>query len=60
MPHLVTFLKKISLCAMLGALLGLVSLPPMAQAANPLEMNFGLFGPRYDGALPPKNSSEAM
>ena len=26
MPHLVTFLKKISLCAMFGALLGLVSL----------------------------------
>jgi hypothetical protein len=57
MPHLVTFLKKISLCAMLGVLLGLVSLPPMAQAANPLEMNFGLFGPRYDGVLPPCESA---
>ena len=24
-----------------------------AQAANPLELNFWLSGPRYDGALPP-------
>jgi hypothetical protein len=30
-----------------------MALPPTAQAANPLEMNFGLSGPRYDGALPP-------
>lgn len=26
---------------------------PPAQAANPLELNFYLSGPRYDGALPP-------
>ena len=52
MSHLVTILKKISLCAMLGALLGMGSLVPAAQAANPLEMNFWLSGPRYDGLLP--------
>lgn len=26
---------------------------PMAHAANPLEMQYGLSGPRYDGVLPP-------
>ncbi len=50
-------LKKASLCAALGALLGVLSLPPTAQAANPLEMNFWLSGPRYDGALPPCESA---
>ncbi|ABE41261.1 hypothetical protein [Rhodopseudomonas pseudopalustris] len=34
------------------ALLGLFALAPAAQAANPLEMNFWLSGPRYDGNLP--------
>ena len=36
--------------------LGLVALAllvssPAAQAANPLELNFGLFGPKYDGRV---------
>ena len=37
----------------LGALLALTVLTPEVHAANPLEMNFGLFGPRYDGVVPP-------
>ena len=45
------FLKSSS--AALVALLGLIALAPTAQAANPLEMNFWLSGPRYDGNLPP-------
>ncbi|MCO5130449.1 MAG: hypothetical protein M9932_07770 [Xanthobacteraceae bacterium] len=43
--------------AVLGALLGVMALSPAANAANPLEMNFGLFGPRYDGVLPPCESA---
>jgi hypothetical protein len=39
--------------AVLGALLGVMALSPAANAASLLEMNFGLFGPRYDGAVPP-------
>lgn len=38
--------------AALVALLGVLALAPAAQAANPLEMNFWLSGPRYDGNLP--------
>ncbi|WP_022720718.1 hypothetical protein [Rhodopseudomonas sp. B29] len=34
------------------AVLGLLALAPGAQAANPLELNFWLSGPRYDGNLP--------
>ena len=48
-----TFLKTLGLVAALavavsGALL-VSGLP--AHAANPLELNFGLFGPRYDGRV---------
>lgn len=28
-----------------------LALGPAAQAANPLELNFGLFGPKYDGRV---------
>jgi hypothetical protein len=31
-----------------------------AQAANPLEMNFWLSGPRYDGVLPPCDTRDAL
>jgi hypothetical protein len=46
-----TSLKKPGLGAALGVLLGLFAAGQAAQAANPLELNFGLFGPRYDGRL---------
>ncbi len=46
-------LRKWGVGALAGAALALTALAPAANAANPLEMNFGLFGPRYDGALPP-------
>jgi len=45
-------LKKLSLCTAMAALMGLSSLGP-AQAANPLELNFWLSGPRYDGRVAP-------
>ena len=34
-----------------GALLALISLDRPALAANPAELNFGLFGPNYDGRV---------
>ena len=33
------------------AALALLISSPAAQAANPLELNFGLFGPKYDGRV---------
>ena len=35
----------------LAATLALLASGQAAQAANPLELNFGLFGPRYDGRV---------
>jgi hypothetical protein len=43
--------KKSGLSAALGILLGLLASVPAAQAANPLELNFWLSGPRYDGRV---------
>jgi hypothetical protein len=40
-------------CLVAGALLGLLAFGPSAKAANPLELNFGLFGPKYDGLVKP-------
>jgi len=37
----------------LAAALALLVLGAPAQAANPLELNFGLFGPSYDGRVAP-------
>ena len=45
-------IKKLGLAA-LGALFGALVLGSPAQAANPAELNFGLFGPKYDGRLKP-------
>ena len=36
---------------MLFAAFGVISAPGSAQAANPLELNFWLSGPRYDGQM---------
>ena len=43
---------KSGLAALFGALLGFLAFGE-AQAANPLELNFWLSGPRYDGNLKP-------
>ena len=37
--------------APMTAALALLISSPAAQAANPLELNFGLFGPKYDGRV---------
>jgi hypothetical protein len=43
--------KRLALGGAAGIWLGLSALAPTAQAANLLELNFGLFGPSYDGRV---------
>lgn len=50
-------LKRIGLGAALGALFGLLAFGQAAEAANPLELTFGLFGPKYDGRVAPCESA---
>jgi hypothetical protein len=51
MLDLFASLKKPGLGAALGVAFGLLACGPAAQAANPLELNFWLSGPRYDGRV---------
>jgi hypothetical protein len=51
MRDLFTSLQRRSLGAALGALFGLLAFGQAAEAANPLELNFWLSGPRYDGRV---------
>jgi hypothetical protein len=44
-------LKRSSLGAAVGVVLGLFALGQAAEAANPLELEFWLSGPRYDGRV---------
>jgi hypothetical protein len=44
-------LKNLGLGAIVGVALGALAFGHAAEAANPLELNFGLFGPRYDGRV---------
>ena len=53
MRELFTSFNKRSIAAALGAGIGLLAFGQAAQAANFLEKNFYLSGPRYDGNLPP-------
>ena len=51
---------RVRWCALvLAAALGVLATVP-ASAANWLELNFWLSGPRYDGELPPCNASTAL
>jgi hypothetical protein len=45
--------RKISLNVALGMLFGLFVSGQAAEAANPLELNFWLSGPKYDGRVAP-------
>jgi hypothetical protein len=51
MRNLISSWKKAAVATLAGALFGLLAMAPGAQAANPLQLNFGLFGPSYDGRL---------
>jgi hypothetical protein len=50
-----TFLKTLG--AACGAALGLLAVGAPAHAANPLELNFWLSGPKYDGRVGPCESA---
>ena len=52
MRDLFTSLKRLSFWRRTRRLFGLLAFGQAAQAANPLELNFWLFGPRYDGRVP--------
>jgi hypothetical protein len=43
--------RKTGFGAALGALLGLLAFGQAAEAANPLELNFWLSGPNYEGRI---------
>jgi hypothetical protein len=53
MNDLFKSLRNPYLGAALGAVLGLLAFGQTAQAANPLELNFWLSGPKYDGRVAP-------
>ena len=55
MRNLFTSLKALRPLKAIGlaAAFALLASGQAAQAANPLELNFGLFGPRYDGRVKP-------
>jgi hypothetical protein len=65
MRNLFTSLKALSLRlglrsglgAVAGVVIALAVAPQAAQAANPLELNFGLFGPSYEGRVAPCESA---
>ena len=46
-------LKRFGSAAMLASLLGVLAPVQSAQAANPLELNFWLSGPNYEGRVAP-------
>src|SRR5260370_12176773 len=51
MRDLFTSLKQIRLGAALGVLFGLFAFGQAAEAANPLELNFWLSGPKYEARI---------
>ena len=57
MRDLFTSSKRLGLGAALGVLFGFLAFGHPAEAANPLELNFGLFGPSYDGRVAPCESA---
>jgi hypothetical protein len=53
MRDLSTPLRKTGLATAFGVVFGLLAFGQAAEAANPLELNFWLSGPRYDGRVKP-------
>jgi hypothetical protein len=54
---LASALKSAAFAAAFGIVSGLLAFGQPAHAANPLELNFGLFGPSYDGRVAPCESA---
>lgn len=54
MRNFATPMKRLGLVGVsLAGLVALLAFARPAQAANPFEMNFGLFGPKYEGRIKP-------
>lgn len=53
MRDIISSLKRLGAAGALVAALGIMASAQTAQAANPLELNFWLSGPRYDGRVAP-------
>src|SRR3954452_4986436 len=51
MHNLLALLKRPGVGAVSGVVLALLACGSAADAANPLELNFWLSGPRYDGRV---------
>lgn len=51
MRDIISSLKRFGAAGALAATLGIMASAQTAQAANPLELNFWLSGPRYDGRV---------
>ena len=57
MCELFTMLRKPAFGVALGTLFGLLAFGQAAEAANPFELNFWLYGPQYDGRVAPCESA---
>ncbi|WP_024507625.1 hypothetical protein [Bradyrhizobium sp. ARR65] len=53
MRDLITSFKRLGSATALATALGLLAFAQTAQAANPLELNFWLSGPLYEGRVAP-------
>ena len=51
MRDIISSLKRLGAAGVLAAAFGIMASAQTAQAANPLELNFWLSGPRYDGRV---------
>jgi hypothetical protein len=57
MRDLASAVKRPAFAAAFGIACALLGLGQPAYAANPLELNFGLFGPSYEGRVAPCESA---
>src|SRR4029077_7731163 len=57
MRDLLTLSRKLPFGAALGPFFGLLGFGQAAEAANPLELNFWLSGPKYEWRLAPCESA---
>ena len=60
MRDVASAVKRPGLAAAFGAVCALLAFGQPASAANPLELNFGLFGPSYDGRVAPCEKAMGM
>ena len=57
MRDVVSAMKRTAFAAAFGMVSGLLAFGQTANAANPAELNFGLFGPSYEGRVAPCESA---